>query len=87
MSRNEDLQPPVQVPVDAISDDALIGLIDEFILREGTDYGREEAGHATKVRQIRTQLEDGKIVIVFDPNEETVTLMTAHEWEKSRRPI
>ena len=32
----------VVVPLDKISDEALHGLINEFILREGTDYGARE---------------------------------------------
>ena len=37
------------VPYDQISEDALQGLIEEFITRDGTDYGFEEVPLSTKV--------------------------------------
>lgn len=78
-------QPPVQVPADVLSEEALAALVEEFILREGTDYGREEIDHQTKRRQIHKQLQSGSVVIVFDPETESVTLMTAQDWGKARR--
>lgn len=80
-----ELIPPMEVPPGAISEDALLGLIGEFILRDGTDYGLIEISHATKVEQIRRQLTQGQIKIVFDPNTESVTLLTDKEWKKAQR--
>jgi uncharacterized protein len=76
----EEPQPPVAIPHDALSAEALAGVIDAFVLREGTDYGLVECPHETKVRQIRRQLERGEITIVYDPNAGSVTLVTTREW-------
>lgn len=76
----EDPQPPVAIPPGALSEQALAGVIDAFVLREGTDYGAVEASHEAKVGQIRRQLERGEVTIVYDPNTESVTLVTAREW-------
>lgn len=57
----------VVVPYEKISEEALHGLIDEFILREGTDYGAVEVMLETKHQQIFKQLKAGKILVVFDP--------------------
>jgi uncharacterized protein YheU (UPF0270 family) len=79
----EDLQPPVEVPLDLLSNEALEGIIESFILREGTDYGQNEALHSTKVEQIRKQVARGDIKIVFDPNTESVGLMTKNEFARA----
>lgn len=76
----EEIQPPVEVPLDLISAEALEGIIESFILREGTDYGHVEAAHATKLDQVRKQVARGDIKVVFDPNTETVGLMTKSEF-------
>lgn len=74
--------PPVEVPAEALSADTIKSLIESFILREGTDYGRVEVDHETKVEQIERQLRSGKIKIVFEPTSETVTLVTERDWKK-----
>jgi uncharacterized protein YheU (UPF0270 family) len=72
--------PPLEIPLEQLSQDALHGIIESFILREGTDYGREEVHFETKYRQIQKQIEKGDAKIVFDPNTETVSLVTVNEW-------
>lgn len=69
----------VVVPLEKLSEEALTGLINEFILREGTDYGQREFTLAEKHRQIRKQLSAGKIVIVFDPTEESASIVRMEE--------
>ena len=78
-------QPPIAVPREAISDEALRGIVESFILREGTDYGREEVALATKIIQIEKQLQRGDVKIVYDPNTESVGIVTIHEWNKLLR--
>jgi uncharacterized protein YheU (UPF0270 family) len=66
------------IPYKQISPDALQGLIEEFITREGTDYGEMEFSLAQKVSQVERQLTRGDIVIVFDPATESVSILTKH---------
>lgn len=85
MNQNDESHaPPVEVPAAALSPEALESLIESFILREGTDYGREERSHETKLEQVRRQLQSGHVKIIFDPKEESVTLLTAEEWRRRR---
>ena len=63
------------IPHQQVSADALRGLIEEFITREGTDYGWEETSLERKVQQVQAQIEWGDVVIVFDPATETVSLL------------
>ncbi len=70
------------IPAERLSGDALAGLIEEFITREGTDYGALEVCLETKVQQVKQQLEQGDIVIVFDAATETVNLMTKIQYQQ-----
>ncbi|MES2769841.1 MAG: YheU family protein [Bdellovibrionota bacterium] len=81
----EEKQPPIEIPLTALSPDALDGMIDAFIMREGTDYGVNEIPHDSKVKQIRKQLEKGDVKIVFDPNTDSATLMTNRDWKLFNR--
>lgn len=69
------------IPYEQLSSDALQGLIEEFITREGTDYGVEELPLATKVEQIRQQLKRSEIVVVFDTATETVSILSRRDAE------
>ena len=67
------------IPYEQISAQALRGLVEEFITREGTDYGELEVDLATKVEQVMAQLQSGEIAITFDEASETVTLTPADQ--------
>jgi hypothetical protein len=66
---------PVVVPYMELSAEALLGVIENFILREGTDYGQRDVGHEEKVAQVRRQLERGEARILFDPLDSSVTIV------------
>jgi uncharacterized protein len=66
---------PLEIPHTALSPEALHGLVESFVLREGTDYGEREFTHAQKVAQVITQLERGEARILYDPQSESVTLV------------
>jgi uncharacterized protein YheU (UPF0270 family) len=65
---------PLEIPPDMLSADALRGVADAFVLREGTDYGAREFTHEEKVAQVLAALERGEARILFDPATESVTL-------------
>ncbi|WP_019530338.1 YheU family protein [Dasania marina] len=66
----------VEVPYQQLSEHALQGLIEEFINREGTDYGAQEYSLEGKVAQVHQALQVGRAVIVFDPVLESCTLLS-----------
>lgn len=74
---NDEPQPPVPVPHQELSEDALKGVIESFVLREGTDYGEREFSLEQKVAHVMRQLERGEAQIVFDPNTETVAIVSS----------
>ncbi len=65
----------MDIPPESLSGEALQGVIDDFILREGTDYGVSEASLDKKRQDVLRQLENGKAKIVFDAETESITLV------------
>jgi uncharacterized protein len=65
---------PVEIPASMLSADALRGVVESFVLREGTDYGAREFTHEEKVAQVLAAIERGEALIFFDPATESVTL-------------
>jgi len=63
------------IPHDQLSAEALTGLIKEFVTREGTDYGAVEVSFETKVAQVRSALEAGRAVILYDDKDESFTIV------------
>ena len=51
-----------------------MGVIQEFILREGTDYGQHDYSFEDKVAQVKAQLESGCIKVTYDDESETCNL-------------
>ena len=67
--------PPVAVPHTELSKEALRGVVESFVLREGTDYGERDVSHEDKVAAVIRQLEHGEACIMFDPVDSTVTIV------------
>jgi uncharacterized protein YheU (UPF0270 family) len=69
---DEEPQEPVAIPHTELSGGALQGVIESFVLREGTDYGARDFSLEQKVAHVLAQLERGEARILFDPNSETI---------------
>ena len=67
------------VPVEAISEEALESLIEEFVTRDGTDYGFEETSLSQRVAQIQRKLRSKEIVILFNEATEEVNLVLSEK--------
>jgi len=57
----------VVVPYQELSQSALRGLVESFVLREGTEYGPKEVPLDVKHAQVMRLLEKGNARIVFNP--------------------
>jgi uncharacterized protein YheU (UPF0270 family) len=68
---------PTEVPMDALAPDVLRALIEEFVTRDGTDYGVREIDLEQKVENLRRQLARGEARIVFDPESESVNIVVS----------
>ena len=71
----------VKIPYDQLSSKALKGVVEEFVTRDGTDYGEVEVSLETKVFQVLNQLKSGKAVIVFDQESETCNILRSDDVE------
>ena len=65
----------VDVDYRLLSAEALRGLVEEFITREGTEYGDREFSLDDKVHQVERQLASGEVKIVFDSVDERANLV------------
>ena len=72
---NDSPLPPIVVPYTELSPDALAGVIESFVLREGTDYGAQDASFERKVADVMRQLERREAVIVYDPGSDSVDIV------------
>lgn len=68
-----------RIPVNKLSSGALQGVIEEFISRNGTDYGEIEASRETKLRQVKDKLKNGSAVLIFDDETETTNIFLADD--------
>lgn len=63
------------IPLEQINEDTLIAIIEDFILREGTDYGEIDASKEDKIAQVKTQLQQGSAVIVYSELHESINIL------------
>ena len=68
---------PIAVPYSELSSEVLRGVLEAFVLREGTDYGEREFSLEQKVLDVLQQLERGEARIIFDPVSQSVDILTA----------
>ncbi len=65
------------IPIDRLSPQAVKGVIEEFISRDGTDYGEKEASPERSFWQVKHRLETGLAVLVYDDETETTNILPA----------
>lgn len=65
----------MEIPYTELSDAALRGVIEEFISREGTDYGPEEFSMEDKIAAVLSQLKTREIILTFDAETESCNLV------------
>ncbi len=56
----------MEIPYQELKQDTLESLIEEFVSREGTDYGLTMYSLEQKVQHVISQLKNGKASIVYD---------------------
>jgi len=82
-ANDEELE-PVEVPCERLSPAALRGLVEEFVTRDGTDYGIRETTLEAKVASVLRQIERGEVRIFFDPATRTTNLVRASDVTRRR---
>lgn len=64
----------VKVPVKSLSPEALRGVVEAFVLREGTDYGHTDFSLEEKCAAVERQLAAGEAEVWFDPETRTTDI-------------
>lgn len=70
---------PIVIPHRDLSAAALRGVLESFVLREGTDYGEREVSFDQKVAQVLQQLERGEAHIIFDAVLESIDIVVSKD--------
>ncbi|OGQ89754.1 MAG: hypothetical protein A2289_10585 [Deltaproteobacteria bacterium RIFOXYA12_FULL_58_15] len=65
----------VRVPLKAIDPESLQRLVEEFVTRDGTDYGLQEKTLLQKRDAVVAQLSRGDVAVVFDTESETFNIV------------
>jgi len=66
----------VKVPSQSLSAEALRGVVEAFVLREGTDYGHRDFSLEEKCAAVERQIAAAEAEIWFDPETGTTEIRT-----------
>lgn len=67
----------MKIPIDDLQPETLYAIAEAFVLREGTDYGAEEAALSQKVEQVIEQLRTGSAILLYSELHESVDIVLA----------
>ena len=67
----------MEIPHNRLSEETLLAVIEEFISREGTDYGHRVYTFDEKVEMVKSQLVSGEIKLFFDTETSSCNLVKA----------
>jgi len=70
------------IPLTQLSNEILTAIIEDFILREGTEYGATDISQQDKVAQVRKQLEQGTAVLVYSELHESVNILPKDQFQE-----
>lgn len=65
----------IDVPYERLDPETLRNVIQEFVTRDGADWGEAGCTLEDKVSQVMQQLRSRKVKIVFDLNSETTNIV------------
>lgn len=73
------------IPFRQLSHDALLALVEEFVTRDGTDYGEQEIPVAHRIQQVLRQLEQREAFILFDPDTSSCNIVSKADLPRDER--
>jgi uncharacterized protein YheU (UPF0270 family) len=77
MNAEDEPHEPIAVPYTELSAAALRGVVESFVLREGTEYGETDFSLEQKVLHVMRQLERNEAQVMFDPDSESINIVVA----------
>jgi len=73
----------VIIPYDQLSPEALQGLVEDFVTKDGTDTGYAKKSLQNDVGAVKRQLRQGKALIVYDQTTGTCNIVHQVDLKKS----
>ena len=73
------------VPCENLQPETLRAVVENFVTREGTDYGTTEHSLTDKVDDVLRQLRDGRARLSFDPASGSIDVVAANPRDRRRR--
>ncbi len=67
---------PVKIPYTELSPEALQGIIEQFISRDGPDSGNVEISFQRKIEQVMQNLKTGKAFILYDESSQSCNILS-----------
>jgi uncharacterized protein YheU (UPF0270 family) len=74
------------IPPTLIDKDTLTNILEEFITREGTDYGEQELSLNQKIARLRPQIMDGTVLLFYSEEFATIRLINKQDYNFDRIP-
>ena len=72
----------IEIPWQELQSSTLQNLVEEYVTRDGTDYGETEVPVQMKVEQVIAGIKQKHYVIVFDPEMESAQIITGEQWQQ-----
>lgn len=72
------------IPASKLPPQTLHNILEEFITRDGTDYGEHELSLEEKVERLLPQIANGEVLIVFDEELESIQLVHKQDYSNDR---
>ncbi|MBN2514614.1 MAG: YheU family protein [Deltaproteobacteria bacterium] len=76
MKKTYDKSNASKIPYDQLSPRTLESVIEEFVTRDGTDYGEMDVPLQRKVDQVKRHLKSGQAIILFDESTQTCNIVS-----------
>ena len=75
----------IVIPHRELSAEALRGVLESFVLREGTEYGEREVSLDQKVAEVLQQLERGEAQVIFHTALESIDIIVSKSRPRQSR--
>ena len=75
VTKNHVSMTPMIIPHHALKPETFKAMVEDFVTRDGTDYGDYEVALSLRVKQVQDQIESGKALIIFDTAEQTFSIV------------
>lgn len=72
----------IEIPYQALSPEALQGVLEDFVTRQGYDTTTTEENVHDWVQQVQKALRSGELVLVMDTESQTPTLLKRQEYQR-----